>query len=110
MTVEQRTVIPLSDIDAIEFECIHCHAIYSIPLSEITNDGPRLSCINCPQQFADSLHTDSGKMTDAQVLSSLIVRLRDAQQRPYKAIIRLAISDSKRPIGRDVSRDSGDGT
>ncbi len=109
MTIEQRTVIPLSDIDAIEFECTHCHAIYSIPLAEIKEDV-RLACINCPQQFANPQHTDSSKMTDAQVLASLILRLRDAQQRPYKATIRLAISDSKKSSGAAASRDSGDGT
>jgi hypothetical protein len=91
MTIEQRTLIPLADITSIEFECDHCHATYSIPLAELKTTETSFSCINCPQQFADPNYVDSGKMTDLQILQGFLTRLREIQQRKYKASIRLVL-------------------
>jgi predicted Zn finger-like uncharacterized protein len=109
MTVEQRTLIPLVDIMSIEFECDHCHATYSIPLSELKAAETSLSCINCPQQFADSHYTDSSKMTDLQILQGFLTRLREIQQRKYKASIRLVLP-IKKSSECGASRDSGEDT
>jgi hypothetical protein len=109
MTIEQRTLIPLADITAIEFECGHCHATYSIPLVGMNVNEMTFSCVNCPQEFANTRHTDSGKITDLQALQGLLARLKEVQERTYKAKIRL-ITAIAPTSGRGVSRDSGDGT
>jgi hypothetical protein len=96
MTIEQRTVVPLGDIQAIEFECNHCHSTYSIPIPEVNHERLRLTCLNCPQQFASTERKNNAKNSDAEVLGSLLLRLKDAQSRTFEAALRFVISDVKR--------------
>jgi hypothetical protein len=92
MTIQQRTLIPLNDILAIEMECINCHSIYSVPIAEVNYERLKLTCMNCPQQFASTDRKNNQTQSDAEVLGSLLLRLKEAQSRTYEASLRFVIN------------------
>ncbi len=51
MTIQTRTLISLSDLIGMEYECTHCHVKYSVPLQKL--DRPTLACPNCKEQWFD---------------------------------------------------------
>ncbi len=88
MTIQKRTLIELSDIAAIEFECSHCQARLSIP---IANTDRRIgSCPNCRQEWLP--RGSSGSPSDEQLVELFIDRLRQLQGRTLGAAIRLQLS------------------
>ncbi len=99
MTLEHRTLIELTDITGLEFECPHCKTKVFYPLKE---KPYRLAqnCPNCNETWlAIDDKTASARHTGEAVLE-LITNLRRAAESPFvRANIRLQIADdlSKSP-------------
>jgi hypothetical protein len=45
MTISTKTTLDVSDIQAIEFECMSCHSKVTMPVN--TFGGPPISCMTC---------------------------------------------------------------
>jgi len=100
MTIEHRTLIELTDITGIEFECQHCTAKVLYPFE---NNYKRLAenCPNCNETWLsrdDKLHPGAPQTVDG--VRELISDLRKVASSPFvRAHVRLYVDDasSKNP-------------
>jgi hypothetical protein len=95
MTTQRRTLIELGDIVAIEYECRHCHARYSVPVDRADRRPGR--CQNCREDWLDPQNGDtsakgSAVYSDDQLVSEFVGNLREAQRRKFGAAVRIEVS------------------
>lgn len=92
MTVETKTTIELSDVEAVEFECKNCHSVSKWPIS--IAKSPPLQChCGSPSQWM----TLGGDMhTNITHLIELMRQLGKAQNEPFAMRFTLKTSASVR--------------
>jgi NAD-dependent SIR2 family protein deacetylase len=84
MTKENRTVIELSDIVAVEFECLKCHSTYAVPISTYTENLPY-----CPQCKNKLLPAVPGN-ADASI-RHLLTKLKDVMEIEKNSDLQLGV-------------------
>ena len=99
MTIEHRTLIELSDITGIEFECPQCQTKVFYPLAK---EPYRLaqSCPNCNQTWLEIDTKTANVHHSGDAVLELITKLRKATESSFvKAHVRLYVNDadSKNP-------------
>jgi transposase-like protein len=89
MTVEKRILISPQDIVGLGFECPHCKASYSVPVTRLDRIGSL--CPNCQQRWVSSTQPSSSLQSEDVVLNYFVGYLRELQRRDFGASIRLEI-------------------
>ena|SRR2546423_15320284 len=94
MTIETRTLIEVTDMMAIEFECPHCHIRYSVKL-ESGADRNVHDCPNCNEHWFTDNHPISTKQSDLRLILGFMAAIREMQSREFNAIIRLELRNGE---------------
>lgn len=99
MTVKLRTLIEPEDIVGLEYECAHCHARYGVPIERF--ERRTIQCPNCRIEWMDGGNAPSNTgMSNDQLLSEFVERLKAVQLRTFGATIRLEINGAKSEDGK----------
>jgi DNA-directed RNA polymerase subunit RPC12/RpoP len=88
MTIEQRTLVPLTDITGIEYACNHCGSRYMVATEHF--DTAISQCPNCRTEIVSTkFGAGGGKTNDTSALYDLVHALRDVVSRdiPVKFVI-----------------------
>ena len=94
MTVENRTIISLSDIVGIEYVCAKCATRYMVPVGSF--ESSISACPNCKNEIIGSRH-DHGGPAETSAVYDFVVALKEVIARSTK--IRLEISSEVRASG-----------
>jgi DNA-directed RNA polymerase subunit RPC12/RpoP len=85
-----RTLVDLKDITGIEYECLHCHARYTVPIEKI--DRPVFDCPNCKEQWISSETPPDSDFADARAIDLFLKFLKELQNRHMGATLRIEVS------------------
>lgn len=90
MTIQKRALIDLRDVVAVEYECNHCHARYTVPIEATDRyiDG----CPNCREPWL-STRSGTSEPPDDQLVRMLLGYLKDARSRKFGAAVRLELAE-----------------
>jgi len=100
MTIQKRTLISPQDIIGIEYECKHCHARYVVTMKQIGETV--FHCPNCKCIWVRSDTPTTSNYSEEKVMRIFGEFLRELQDRPMGAIIRLELAEP--PVYEDVAK------
>lgn len=89
MSVQRRILITPKDIVAVDYECSHCGARYTIPLKKLDRDLK--VCANCQERW---LNENDPEVSMVRIFSQYLEQL---QRSPIKATIRFELSEPDIP-------------
>lgn len=95
MTAKLRTLIEPQDIIGLEYECMHCHARYGVPIERF--DRRITHCPNCKEEWLQGKVPSGSAISNDQLLAEFVERLRAVQTRTFGAAIRLEINGEAKP-------------
>ena len=101
LTTETKTIIALSDLSGIRYECLECHAQTIIPLT--SGMVPGYECQHCHKEWFSGREDDQG----FKELKSWVSSLRQMRKRveEFKSTgVRVGISLELVPLPRDGVR------
>jgi DNA-directed RNA polymerase subunit RPC12/RpoP len=87
MTIQKRTLVDLADIEAVEYECSHCHSRFSVPIAKSDRRIDR--CPNCNEEWLP--RRAGADMQEEQLISQFLGHLREIQARKFGATVRLQL-------------------
>lgn len=79
MTTENRTVIDVSDITAIEFSCKKCGVRHAVPIDSFY-EGIR-NCPNCQEPIIKNQFLTSHELGDASLVAGIAANLKELARR-----------------------------
>jgi DNA-directed RNA polymerase subunit RPC12/RpoP len=95
MTAKLRTLIELRDIIGIEYECANCHTRYGVLIDSFARRTTQ--CPNCRLEWMEGGEPIGDGISNDQLLSQLIERLKLVQGRTFGAAIRFEINGDAKP-------------
>ena len=90
MTAERRILIALGDLIAMEFECPHCHARYSVALNRV--DRLPTMCPNCNERWVSETQSASDKLPDITTLRRFVGCLQEVKACNFGAALKFEIT------------------